>query len=410
MGLWTMRNHASCGEESSNSPVIVSIFPTQISGIFIACYLFNDCGRQRYTGHGIIVHNHAQSNVRMKLHKDLKAKIRKYFGNLKSLPDDMRGLIHEINGDFLRLSEAGDDHSGQDILYRLLADNITDIILITDLFPRLLFASPSCLSMIGYTNDELIHMRIDEFMAPDSYAWCIQTLAHELEAEKKGDVDPHRSVLHDVEYIRKDGSRVWAELRITFIRENGKPTGLIGVSRDISIRRGMEEKLRMSEERYRTIFETLEDGYYEVDLKGRFVFSNRSFCRMMGYSPEELIGMSFRDTVPQETHEKLFRVFNKVYLEDRPEKITTNLFIRKDGFLRYGEGSVSLRQNSAGEKVGFFGIIRDGTEKKRMEEALRESEQKWRILYNNIPGGSFVVDQNSTISDVNVITCDSTGY
>lgn len=75
--------------------------------------------------------------------------------------------------------------------------------------------SPSCLALLGYTVEEIVAKRIEEFMEPASYERCIRIPARELEADKTGAVDPNRAVLQDVEYIRKDGSRVWAAAAAT---------------------------------------------------------------------------------------------------------------------------------------------------------------------------------------------------
>jgi len=221
-------------------------------------------------------------------------------------------------------------------------------------------------------------MRIEEFMAPSSVEVVLATLARELETEKRGDADPNRAVLMDIEIMRKDRSSVWSEVRVTFLRETGKPVGLIGVARDNTERRFAEEKLRRSEEQYRTILEAIEDGYYEVDLTGRYVFFNSAFCRMTGYSPDEILGKSFKDLMPEDTHKEIFKLFNQVYLEGVPERIMRNRFVRWDGTVRHAEGSVSLRYNSGGKKIGFCGIIRDITEQMEMEQALRASEESLR--------------------------------
>ena len=329
---------------------------------------------------------------------------------MKSVPADLRGFIDEINERYQRIDSDRKEHVRGEEKYRLIADNMNDVLWITDLSPKLLYVSPSCISLTGHTDEELLEKRVEEFMTPETYALCVKRLGQELNAEQESGLDPDRNVFADVEYIRKDGSKVWAELRVRFLRENGKPVGLLGVSRDITMRRDAETKLAMSEERYRSILEALEDGYYEVDLRGRYVAFNISFCRLMGYSPDEILGMSFKDLVPKESHESLFKLFHAVYTRNLPERITRDMFIRKDGSRRYAEGSVSLRLNPAGEKIGFCGIIRDITEKVMMEQALQENEKKWRVLYNNIPGGSFIIDGNLTILDANAITCSVTGY
>jgi len=139
-----------------------------------------------------------------------------------------------------------------------------------------------------------------------------------------------------------------------------------------------EEALRQSEEKYRTILENIEDGYYEVDLAGNFTFFNDSMCRIWGYPIEELMGMNDRQYTDQENAKKLFQSFNKVYRTGEPTKRTDWEIIRKDGTKRYIEASVSLQKDSSGEPIGFRGIIRDITERKHAEKEMTELQEQLR--------------------------------
>jgi diguanylate cyclase (GGDEF)-like protein/PAS domain S-box-containing protein len=149
-------------------------------------------------------------------------------------------------------------------------------------------------------------------------------------------------------------------------------------------RKRAQERLRESEEKYRTILENIEDGYYEVDLAGNLTFLNDSMCRIWGYPKEELMGMNDRHYTDQENAKRLFQAFNKVYKTGEPRRECDWGIIRKDGTKRYLEASVSLRKDASGKPVGFRGIVRDITERKRADEALRESEERFRQLAENI--------------------------
>jgi len=149
-------------------------------------------------------------------------------------------------------------------------------------------------------------------------------------------------------------------------------------------RKRAREKLRESEEKYRTILENTGDGYYEVDLAGNFTFFNDSMCRILGYSRETLMGMNDRQYSDQENAKKLFQTFNKVYRTGEPSRECDWEVIRKDGTKRYLEASVSLRKDTSAKPIGFRGIVRDITERKWGEERLRESEERFRQLAENI--------------------------
>jgi PAS domain S-box-containing protein len=141
-------------------------------------------------------------------------------------------------------------------------------------------------------------------------------------------------------------------------------------------RKQAEEALRESEEKYRTILEKIEDAYYEVDLAGNLTFFNDSMCRIWGYPREELMGMNDRQYTDKENAKKLFQAFNKVYRTGEPRRECDWEIIRKDGTKRCIEASISLRKDSSGKPIGFRGIIRDITERKRAEEVLKEKTEE----------------------------------
>jgi PAS domain S-box-containing protein len=132
-----------------------------------------------------------------------------------------------------------------------------------------------------------------------------------------------------------------------------------------------------SEEKYRTILENIEDGYYEVDLAGNFTFFNKALCRLSGCSNEELLGMNNRQFIDNTTAKEVFQMFNKVYHTGEPSKGFDWQMTRKDGTKRYVEASASLLKDSSGKPIGFRGIIRDITKRKKVEE-------QYRLLADNI--------------------------
>jgi len=132
----------------------------------------------------------------------------------------------------------------------------------------------------------------------------------------------------------------------------------------------VEDSLRESEERYRTILENIEDGYYEVNLAGKIIFFNDSLCRHLGYEKEELENMDFRRLMSQKTARKVVRIFKTGFATGKLAKAFDWKLIRKDGSRAYTEISVSLIRNSEAQPVGFRGIARDVTERKKAEKKL----------------------------------------
>jgi PAS domain S-box-containing protein len=122
-----------------------------------------------------------------------------------------------------------------------------------------------------------------------------------------------------------------------------------------------EEALRESEEKYRTILQSIEEGYYEVDLAGNLTFFNDSICRQLGYSRDELMGMNNMQYTSKETAKRVYKTFNSVYQTGKAATAFDWEMIAKDGTKKIVELSVSLMRDSEGRPVGFRGVARDIT-------------------------------------------------
>ena len=159
---------------------------------------------------------------------------------------------------------------------------------------------------------------------------------------------------------------------------------MVGVMRDITERKRAAEALRESEEKYRTILENIEEGYYEVDIAGNFTFFNDSLCTLLGYSQDELMGMNNREYMDEENAKKVYQTFNAVYLTGEPARAFDWEVTRKDESRRFVEASVSLIRDPIGEPARFRGIVRDVTERKRAEEELQRTLEKLREALGGI--------------------------
>ena len=143
-----------------------------------------------------------------------------------------------------------------------------------------------------------------------------------------------------------------------------------------------EEALKQSEEKYRTILENIEDGYFEVDIAGNFTFFNDSMCRLIGYSHSAMSGMNNREYMDAKNAKKVFETCNRVYETGKPAKGFDWEIIKVDGTRRQVNMSVSLITDENGNRIGFRGIARDITgrkqaekEKQRLEDQLQQAQK-----------------------------------
>jgi PAS domain S-box-containing protein len=128
------------------------------------------------------------------------------------------------------------------------------------------------------------------------------------------------------------------------------------------------QKLQESEGKYRNILESIEDGYFEVDLAGNFTFFNESTSKILGYEKNEMLGMNNRQYMDEKNAQKVYQAFNTVYSTGKPTKSLDWKLIRKDKTECFVETMISLIKDKNGEPVGFRGIVRNISDRKRAEE------------------------------------------
>ncbi|MCK7478045.1 MAG: PAS domain S-box protein [Candidatus Moduliflexus flocculans] len=120
----------------------------------------------------------------------------------------------------------------------------------------------------------------------------------------------------------------------------------------------------------------MQEGYYEVDLSGNMMFCNDSLCGIIGYSRDELIGMNNRQYMPTEASKRVYETFLRVYNTGEATKAFDWEVITKDGSKKIVEASVTLIRDAKGAPVGFRGVVRDITDRKRAEEQAKLHQQQ----------------------------------
>jgi PAS domain S-box-containing protein len=143
----------------------------------------------------------------------------------------------------------------------------------------------------------------------------------------------------------------------------------------INNRKRAEQALRESEEKYRTILESIEEGYYEVDPEGGFTFVNDSTSRILGQPKAALLRMNIQQFLVDQTDRTLVDTFSQCRRTGRPVKAFDCELQREEAVLHI-EGSASPLHDRAKAWIGFRGMLRDRTEKKRLEMDLLESSRK----------------------------------
>ena len=287
--------------------------------------------------------------------------------------------------------------------YRTILENIQEGYFEVDLAGNFTFFNDSLCRFLGYSKEELMGMNNRQYTDKENAKKVFQAFNKVYKTGITGQIR-----LAD---YKKRWNQKTVEASVSLQKDSsGKPIGFRGIVRDITERKKAEDELRQSEEKYRTILENIEDGYYEVDLAGNFTFFNDSMCRILGYSKKELMGMNNRQITDKENAKILFRAFNEVYNTGKPTKGFDWQVIGKDGTKRYIEPSASLKKDSSDKPTGFRGIVRDITERKKAEDALRKSEELYTRLVDTIPDIIVRTDLEGKILFVNDYTLQISGY
>lgn len=294
------------------------------------------------------------------------------------------GKVDKLTGAFQDITET---KRTQDALrkseekYRRIVETSAEGIWAMDKNFTTTFVNPRMAELLGYREEEMIGKTVDSFMFEEELA-DHQTKMRE---RKKG-----LKAQYERRFRKRDGTALWTSVSASpLMDDKGRFNGSFGMFTDVTEEKQVEDNLRQSEERYRTILHTMEDGYFEVDLEGNFTSFNESMRRMLGYEKEEMIGLNYREYMTKETAQEVFLTFNKSFRTGSPARSVGWKLVKKDKTKIDIETSVSLKRNREDEPVGFFGIARDITERKRAEEALQESEENLAMAQRVAEVGSW---------------------
>jgi PAS domain S-box-containing protein/putative nucleotidyltransferase with HDIG domain len=258
--------------------------------------------------------------------------------------------------------------------YRLLAENATDVIWIVDLNLRITYASPAVAKLLGYTMEEVTDGSfLNKALSPESLGLMAQIFTADLAAEqsKPGSWKP-RTV--EIEAVGKDGSTFWLEAAITGIRDaEGRLIAFQGACRNITDRKKAEELLRASEERFRGLVETTSDWVWETDRNTRYTYVSPRVRDILGYEPGELLGHTPFQFMHQREGRRVSRIVRRFASAHLPFSLLENTCVHKDGHSVVLETSAVPIIGSDGSFLGYRGIDRDITERKKVEQELQHS-------------------------------------
>ena len=310
---------------------------------------------------------------------------------------DMAVALQKLQNEVSERNHAEKSLRESETRYRLLADNVRDVIWTRDMNLRLTYISPSVKEQQGYTAEEAMVRTPEETWTPDSLKFVGKVLTEELEIEKQEKKNLTRSRTLEVEVKCKEGSTIWTEAKMSFLRDQrGHPTGIIGVTRDISERKQAEEALRESEEKYRTVLESNPDPVVVYDIEGKVTYFNPAFTRVFGWTLAERLGNKMDVFVPAEAWRETKMMIEKVLAGERFSNVETLRYNKKGETIPVSV-SGTIYKDKKGNPIGSVINLRDISHQKKLETQLKRAQKMEAI--GTLAGG-IAHDFNNILSSV----------
>jgi len=285
--------------------------------------------------------------------------------------------------------------------FRSLAEQAPNMIFINKK-GRVVYANKKCEELTGYKREEFSSPDFNflTLIAPEFRKLVKTNFSRHMKGE---DIIPYEYAL-----ISKGGKRIESILTTKLI-SYGRDNAILGTVTEITERKKVKDALRKSEERFRSIVENSHEGIVILDDAFRILYCNDELSQIMGYSNEEIIDKDFRKFLDKENRALAIDYYTRRQRgENVPPRYELKI-VRKDGEKRLLEISSTAIKDSEG-KVESVAQILDITESKQAEEALRESESRYRTLFEGVPVGLYMTAPDGRILDVNPELAQMLGY
>ncbi|MCG8333467.1 MAG: PAS domain S-box protein [Proteobacteria bacterium] len=257
------------------------------------------------------------------------------------------------------------------------------------------YVNNSMCKILGYEREELQGKNIYDFLDEENSAIMEKET---LKRREKGE-----SSRYELTAKVKDG-------KIVHLLVSGHPyydsynrfSGTYALIIDITEEKRKDLALKENEEKYHSILESMKDGFCEVDLGGRFLFSNQAFQNVLGYSNEELRHLDYREYLSAENVKRIGDVFKGIYQTGESMEATEVDYRRKDGSTGYMEFSGALVKNTEGEPTGFSCILRDVTARKKAQQEMENMRLYLKNTIDLMPSVMIVMNRELRITQWNL--------
>jgi len=268
---------------------------------------------------------------------------------------------------------------------------------------------------VVYTNEIFDIFGIEKENFKGNFSSMVDSLIHPEDrdlVQKVTDIAKQTGIGQTVEYriIRPDGQTCWIRAIGEFLYKNGKLIKMFGVNQDITNQKQAEDALHESEVKYRNLVETSSDIIWETNMEGKYTYVNPKSENILGYKSDEVIGHSPFEFMPSDEAIKIKKISDKIIASKKPFEGLININLNKDGREVIFETSGVPYFDEKNTLLGYRGVDRDITERKQAEEAIKESELRYRSLFENSLMGISLADKHGRFSHANESYAKMYGY
>jgi len=293
--------------------------------------------------------------------------------------------------------------------YRLVTEHASDVIWTMDLNLRFTYFSPSNEKLTSYSAENALRLSLDELLTPESVERALQIFTAEIELENCPQKDLSRSVTLELNEKRADGTIFPIEVRMCFLRDvQNNPVGILGITRDVSERKKQERALLASEEKFIKAFKSSPVAISITRVSdGKFVECNEAFEIISGYQHSDLIGRSPIELnlwIDHNDQKDISAALEKVgAIHNRECR-----FLTKTGtnvITRFSCEIIDINQEKC-----VLSVLMDITDQKKMEESVRESEERYRSIVENTQDVIMLTNPDARISYLSPVCSRVLGY
>jgi PAS domain S-box-containing protein len=313
-----------------------------------------------------------------------------------------------VKQDITERKQAEEELRASEEKFRLITENTADTITVMGLDLKITYVSPSIQKLRGYTVEEAKVQSIVQINHPAYLPMVYKMLEEHTALEERG-AHPSRTVSMELEEYHKDGTVIWAEVTMSFLRDKDlKAVGIVTITKDITERRQAEEKLRASEEKYRNLVENQSEGIGIINQEEKFVFANPAADNIFGLEKGSLVGRSLKEYLTPAG-------IQQIEEESRQRKDGKRGLYELE--INAGTGEKKIIYVSAipqtdptGKYIGTMGLFQDITEQKKARREIEDTSRRMDLILSSAGEGIYGLDDKRRTIFMNPAAANLLGY